>query len=202
MPHRDGGAPVQHRELALEDDVADHPPPSWNAVVEGERLELTVSGGIHGAARPLVGCQPDPRVAHDEHRIERREAEHALAHARVAVAVRRAAGDHQQAVVAAGAQPCDGAHRVAAEAVGHEPLALGGLGEAPAHLASELDHHQTRLLVPSSPRDALRERAPSLAADGSTVGAERLRLQEAEHGLVAWKRWGPVPGRTGVGHGA
>jgi hypothetical protein len=30
-----------------------------------------------------------------------------------------------------------------------------------------------------------------LASDGSTVGAERLRLQEAEHGLVAWKRWGP-----------
>ncbi len=30
-----------------------------------------------------------------------------------------------------------------------------------------------------------------MASDGSTGGAERLRLQEAEHGLVPWKRWGP-----------
>ncbi len=30
-----------------------------------------------------------------------------------------------------------------------------------------------------------------MASDGSTSGAERLRLQEAEHGLVPWKRWGP-----------
>ena len=30
-----------------------------------------------------------------------------------------------------------------------------------------------------------------MASDGTTGGAERLRLQEAEHGLVAWKRWGP-----------
>ena len=30
-----------------------------------------------------------------------------------------------------------------------------------------------------------------MASDSSTGGAERLRLQEAEHGLVPWKRWGP-----------
>ena len=30
-----------------------------------------------------------------------------------------------------------------------------------------------------------------MASDGSIGGAERLRLQEAEHGLVPWKRWGP-----------
>ena len=30
-----------------------------------------------------------------------------------------------------------------------------------------------------------------MASDGSTSSAERLRLQEAEHGLVPWKRWGP-----------
>ena len=41
-----------------------------------------------------------------------------------------------------------------------------------------------------------------MASDGSTVGAERLRLQEAEHGLVPWKRWGPYLAGTGVGHGS
>ena len=72
-------------------------------------------------------------VADHKHRLERGEPHAALA--------RRRAGHHQQAVVAARAQTGDGAHRVAAEPVGDQPLAQRGLGEGAADLRAEHDLH-------------------------------------------------------------
>ena len=44
--------------------------------VELERDEQLVAARVDDAAGPLVGREPEARVADDEHRVERGEAEH------------------------------------------------------------------------------------------------------------------------------
>ena len=82
---------------------------------------------------PLVRGEAEARVAADEHRVERGETEIARA--------RPVDRDGEQAVVAARAEPGDGAHRVAADAVGDQPLPLRRLVQRSAHLGAEADRH-------------------------------------------------------------
>ena len=102
--------------LALQHHVADPPAPARQPVDELERSEQLVArrGATAPSAHSCV-AEPDPGARRQrEHRVERGQAE--------VPAGRAGLGDHQQPVVAAGAQPADGAHRVAAEPVGHQPL--------------------------------------------------------------------------------
>ncbi len=73
--------------------------------------------------------EPDARVSEDEHRVERREPEHASAG--------RLRRHHEQSVVAAGAQAAGRSHREAAEAVRDQPLASRRRVEISAELAAE-----------------------------------------------------------------
>ena len=70
--------------------------------------------------------QWNPAVADDQDRVDGGKAEH--------TAAGWAGGDHEQAVIAAGAEPAHGAHGVTAKPVGHQPLALGGGIEISAEL--------------------------------------------------------------------
>ncbi len=141
MDDRDGRAAVDDRQLPLEDDVSDLPAPARHAVLQLERGEVHVAARVDGAVGPFVHRQTDPCVASHEDRVERREAEHP--------APRRLRRDHEQAVVAARAQPADRPHREAAEAVGDEPFAGGGGSEIAAQLTSETHRvHQ----CPRAPR--------------------------------------------------
>ena len=92
---------VRHRELALEQDPADLPAPARHAVVEVERDEQLVAARVDGSVPPLVGGEAEARVARDEHRVERGEAEIAACPAR---RPRRRAG--RGSAACAGRRPC------------------------------------------------------------------------------------------------
>ena len=96
--------------------ASDLPAPAGHAVGEVEGGEQLVPARVDGAGPPFVGGEPDAGVAEDEHRIEGGEAEHSLG--------RPVDRDDEKPVVAPRAEPGDGAHRVAADAVGDEPFAL------------------------------------------------------------------------------
>ncbi len=129
----DAGAAVRHRELALDDRVADLPAPARKAVDELEGHELLVTRRIDRSARPLVRRQAMAAIAGDDDGVERGEPHATGRHA--------VHGHDQQRVVAARPQAGDGAHRVAAHAVGEQPLARGGGAEVAADLPSEGDAH-------------------------------------------------------------
>ena len=65
---------MRHRELALQDDVSDLPPPARDTAVDFERREQLVACRVDGAARPLVRREPPTRVADDEDGVECDEA--------------------------------------------------------------------------------------------------------------------------------
>ena len=169
---------VRGGDLALEHDAADLPAPARHAVGEVERGEQLVAARVDRAVPPLVGREPDAGVAEDEDRIERGEAEHAAARA-----VDR---DDEQPVVAPRAEPRDGAHRVAADAVGDEPLARRRLVERAAHLRPEADRHASRLLVGA--RHQLAERRQRDAAGAQDQLGDETRpaglMARAEPGAV------------------
>ena len=100
---------------------------------------------IDRAAGPLVGGQPDPAVAEDEHRVERGEPEHP--------ADGRLRGDDQEPVISARAKPGHGAHGEPAQPVGDQPFARGGRVEVPADLRAEPDRRHVHVpLAPVTPR--------------------------------------------------
>ena len=133
MDDADGRRPVGRGDLALEHDPSYLPAPPGHAVGEVEGGEQLVPARVDRAGPPFVGGEPDAGVAEDEHRIEGGEAEHSLG---------RAVDRYdEQPVVAARAEPGDGAHRVAADAVGDEPFALRRLVERAATLRAEADRH-------------------------------------------------------------
>ena len=100
-------------------DVPDLPAPAWNAAVEIEAGEQLVPSRIDRSVTPLVGGEAKTGVADDENRIEGEEPHHPRAWP--------IDGDGEKPVVAAGPEPRDGSHGVAAEPVGDEPLPLRGL---------------------------------------------------------------------------
>ena len=148
----DRAAAVCHRDLALEDDVPDLPAPPRHAPVERERDEELVAARIDRAGPPFVGRKPVASVADDEDGLERREPEHP--------GRRPAGGLDEQPVVAARPQARDGSHRIPAEPVGDEPLAQGGLVEAPAGLRAEDDHGATGPVSRSSTSPIVGTSAP------------------------------------------
>ena len=133
MNDADGRRPVSCGDLALEHDPSYLPAPAGHAVGEVERGEQLVPARVDRAGPPFVGGEPDAGIAEDEHRIEGGEAEHPLG--------RPVDRNDEQPVVAARAEPGDGAHRVAADAVGDEPFALRRLVERAAGLRAEADRH-------------------------------------------------------------
>src|SRR6202007_40565 len=138
---------------AFEDDVSDLPAPTRDAAVELEGREQLVSLRVDCAARPLVCGQPDAGVTGDEDGIERDEAHHPLG--------RTMHCNHEEPVIAAGPQRPDRPHRIAAEAVGDEPLALRRLVESSAAAGAERDPHacaSSRCDSRSSTRGASRRR--------------------------------------------
>jgi hypothetical protein len=110
----DGRPAVRHRDLALEDHVANCPGPARNAVEDLELRQAQVAGGVNRPALPLVGRQPHTPFSDDERGVQRREAE--------MTARRGVVGDHQEAVVAPRPESRDRPHCEAAKAVGDDPL--------------------------------------------------------------------------------
>ena len=133
--HADGWSSMGHGNFGLDDHVADSPPPRWDAVAQRERLQMEVARRSDRAVGPLVRRQSHALIAQHENRVERHQADHSPDRWR--------GRDHEQSVIAPRAESADGPHRVAADAVGHQPLALGGLDEITGHLPSEPDlpHH-------------------------------------------------------------
>ena len=84
-----------------------------------------------GAVAPFVGRQPDALIPDHEGRVEREQTDHPPDRGR--------RGDDEQPVVPAGAQPADRPHPVTADAVGHQPLALGSRCEVARHFPPEPD---------------------------------------------------------------
>ena len=98
----------------------------------------------------------------------RRRAPGRARRARASGAGRPVDRDDEQPVVAAGAQARDRAHRVAAEAVGDEPLARGRLVEVAAGLGAEPDHHGSASCDPA--RSARRASGSAAALPHDQVG--------------------------------
>ena len=134
VDRRHTGRTVPHREHALEHDVADAPPPPGQAVAQLEALQQQVTARLDGTGGPLVGAEPDRRpTGRGDDRVQRGQGHHP--------ARRDVAGDDEQAVVAAHAKAADRAHRVAATAVGAEPLPAAAVIEPTAYLRAEGGGH-------------------------------------------------------------
>ncbi len=172
---------VRHRQLALEHDPADLPAPARHAVLEVERDEQLVAARVDGAARPT-------RRWRGGSARRRRRAPGRARRDRAFRAPGPSTATDEQPVVAARAQPGDRAHRVAADAVGDEPLAQRRLVERAAHLRAEADRHDARLRprrrtsarrasgpAPRARGGSARRRAPSSRSGGSRRARRRCR---------------------------
>ncbi len=152
---------------------ADLPAPARDAVGQVERGEQLVPARVDGAVAPLVGREPDARVADDEHRVERRQAEHA--------ARRPVDGDDEQAVVATGAQarrPCPLRSRPSPSATSHSRAVAASRsphGCGPKRISSPCRRHELadrRHRHAARPQDQLRdEPGPAGLVAGAEPGA-------------------------------
>ena len=116
-------------------------PQACGSLAEASSREWLVADGLGGYASGTVASLRT-----------RREPEHP--------GRRPAGGLDEQPVVAARPQARDGSHRIPAEPVGDEPLAQGGLVEAPAGLRAENDHGATGPVSRSSTSPIVGTSAP------------------------------------------
>src|ERR1700674_489761 len=93
---RDRCAPVVHRHLALDRNVADRPAPTREAILELEGFEVNVAVRVDRPRCPFVDGQRDPALADDLDGIDGGKTEHP--------APGRPRSDHQQAVITTGPQ--------------------------------------------------------------------------------------------------
>ena len=89
--------------------------------------------GCNRPIAPFMCGEVNPFIVDDHDRVEFDEAEHSRRPPAGAV------GAHQQSVVPPGSESCNRAHRIATEAIGHEPLAAARLVERATHLSTERD---------------------------------------------------------------
>jgi hypothetical protein len=129
MRDRYRGASTVHHDLSLDGHVADGPPPPRHAMLEHEGLEVDIARWIDSTRGPLVHTEPDPAVSDDDAGVKGSQAEHPAA--------RWLCSDDKQTVIAPGPQPANRSHRIAAQAIGDQPLALGGGLEVAANLTAE-----------------------------------------------------------------
>lgn len=114
---------MAHRQLALQHDVADSPPPAWQSVIEVKGLEGRCAP-VGATAPPAHSCTPS--------RTETPELDSSTGFSATqteATSRRPTHRGHQQPVIAPSAQPADGTHRVTIAAVGNQPFPITTLGK-------------------------------------------------------------------------
>src|ERR1700675_2948803 len=116
MHDRHRRAPMVHRDLALDHNVPDAPPPAGKAIHELEALQVDVTVRDDRSRSPLVDAKGNAVLADDQDRVDRGKSEHAPAWW-----PRR---HHEQAVIPASPKARDSPHRITPEAIRHHPLAL------------------------------------------------------------------------------
>src|ERR1039457_5086284 len=121
--HAHGVLAVRHEDLLLEDE-AFHDPYERRERVHPEVRQEAKAFGMSGS-REEVRREVDAPAAHEERLLDFRQ-EHGAANG----GLRRG---HEQAVIPARVLAGDGRHRVPAEAVRFEPLALVGLARSGGH---------------------------------------------------------------------
>ena len=144
---------LHHPQTLLEPQISDGPGPHWQLPLEGERVEMDIALRRDGAVGIFVAAERVALTAIFDLSLAFRD--------QYATFYRWLEGRHQPTVIASRAGAGDRAAGVTTDTIGHQPFALGSLGEIREVFAGEGDAgraHRAVLVVAPGISTAMRYR--------------------------------------------